>query len=195
MTLQNNTLPNMQQKIILGFTGLMASGKGTAAAYYQKKYNATTYRFSTMLRDLLKRLHLEHSRDNLIKMSEAIRSTFGEDTMAKTLAGDVAEDANEIIIVEGIRRMADIAYLSKLPNFILVEIFADPKTRHYRITQRTENQDDQTKTFEQFMEDHKRSTEMSIPEVIEHATEHIDNNGTIQNLEQNLDNLLKKYSK
>jgi dephospho-CoA kinase len=183
-----------QHKVILGFTGLMASGKGTAAAYYQQKYGATTYRFSTMLRDLLKRLHLEHSRDNLIKISEAIRHTFGEETMAKTLAGDVAEDPNKIIIVEGIRRMADIAYLSKLTNFVLVEIFADPKTRHYRITQRTENPDDQTKTFEQFMEDHKRSTEISIPEVIEHATEQIDNNGSKEELHQKLDKLLQKYS-
>ncbi len=181
-------------KVILGFTGLMASGKGTVAAYYQKKYGATTYRFSTLLRDLLNRIHLEHNRDNLIKMSEAIRTTFGEDIMAKTIAGDAAADTNNIIIVEGIRRMADIVYLSKLPNFVLVEIFADPHTRYHRITQRRENPDDANKTFEQFMEDHKRSTEMSIPEVISHATEHIDNNDSMEELEKNLDELLKKYS-
>jgi dephospho-CoA kinase len=183
------------KKVILGFAGLMASGKGTAAAYYQKKYGATTYRFSTILRGLLDRLYLEHSRDNLVKMSEIIRTTFGEDIMAKAIAGDASADNNNIIIVEGIRRMADITYLSKLPNFVLVEIFAEPATRHYRITQRRENNDDATKTFEQFMEDHKRSTEITIPEVISHATEHIDNNGTMQDLEKNLDTLLEKYQK
>ncbi len=180
-------------KIILGFVGLPASGKGTVAEYYKKKYGASTYRFSTMLFDLVQRIHLETNRDNLIKMSEAIRSTFGEDTMAKVMAKDAENDKNNLIVIEGIRRMADIEYLSRLPNFILIEIFAEPHTRYERVTKRSEKTDDKTKTFEQFMEDHKRSTEMSIPEVASHATEQIDNNGTIENLEKNLDSLLNKY--
>ena len=183
----------MQSKIILGFVGLPASGKGTSAEYCQKKYRASTYRFSTMLFDLLQRIYLETNRDNLIKMSEAIRSTFGEDTMAKVIAKDAESDQNNIIVVDGIRRMADIEYLSKLPNFVLIEIFAEPRTRYKRVIQRSEKADDKTKTFEQFMEDHKRSTEMSIPEVAGHATEHIDNNGTAEELHKKLDDLISKY--
>ena len=183
----------MQNKIILGFVGQLASGKGTAAKYFETKYQASTFRFSTMLRDLLTRLHLEHSRDNLIKISEAVRGTFGEDTMAKVMAKDAETSANNSIIIEGIRRMADIEYLFKLPNFVLVEIFADPHTRHERLIKRGENADDNTKTFEQFMEDHKRSTEMSIPEVAGHATEHIDNDGSVEQLYKQLDTLIEKY--
>jgi dephospho-CoA kinase len=185
-------MPN-NNKIILGFVGLPASGKGTSAEYFQKKYKASTYRFSTMLFDLLKRIYLETNRDNLIKMSEAIRGTFGEDTMAKVMAKDAESDENNIIIVDGIRRMADIEYLSKLPNFVLIEIFADLRTRYERMIQRCEKPDDKTKTFEQFVEDHKRSTEMSIPEVAAHATEHLDNNGSLEDLRQKLDNLISKY--
>lgn len=181
------------KKLILGFVGLPASGKGTSAEYFQKKYGASTYRFSTMLFDLLQRIYLETNRDNLIKMSEAIRSTFGEDTMAKVMAKDAQSDQNNIIIVDGIRRMADIEYLSQLPNFVLIEIFAEPRTRYERLIQRSEKPDDKTKTFEQFMEDHKRSTEMSIPEVASHATEHIDNNGSSEELYKQLDNLIKKH--
>lgn len=184
----------MQNKLILGFVGLPASGKGTSAEYCQKKYGASAYRFSTMLFDLLKRIYVETNRDNLIKMSEAIRGTFGEDTMAKVMAKDAESDQNSLIVVDGIRRMADIEYLSKLPNFILIEIFADPHTRYERVIQRSEKADDKTKTFEQFMADHQRSTEMSIPEVAGHASEHIDNNGSVEELYKNLDNLIKKYA-
>lgn len=186
-------MPKTNEKLILGFVGLPASGKGTVAEYYQKKYNASTYRFSTMLFDLLKRVYLETNRDNLIKISEAIRSTFGEDTMAKVMAKDAETDENKLIVVEGIRRMADIEYLSKLPNFVLIEIFAEPQIRYERIIQRSEKPDDKTKTFEQFMEDHKRSTEITIPEVANHATEHIDNNGSTEELYKQLDNLVNKY--
>jgi len=180
--------------MILGFTGLIASGKGTAAKYISDTYGSSTYRFSTILRDLLNRIYLEQSRDNMIKISETIRATFGQDILAAAIAGDAKKDTNKIVIVEGIRRMPDIEHLSKLPDFVLVEIFAEPKTRYERLVKRNENPDDSAKTYEQFLADHERSTELSIPEVITHATERIDNNGTIEDLHQQLDKLVNKYN-
>lgn len=171
----------------------MAAGKDTSANYLKEKHGASVYSFSTMLRDLLKRVYLEPTRDNLIKMSECVRQTFGEDTMAKVMAQDAASDTRDIIAVCNIRRMADIEYLSKLPNFVLINIFADIKTRHTRLNLRREKPDDATITFEQFQKDHLRSTEQSIAEVASHAIEKIDNNGAPEELYKNLDNLVAKY--
>lgn len=182
------------KKIVFGFTGLPASGKGEAAKYFENQHGAKTFRFSTMLRDLLGRVYLEHSRDNMIKMSEAVRGKFGEDIMARVIAEDVSKENVELIVVEGIRRMADIEYLKRLPNFVLVEIFADMDKRLERIQKRGENPDDATKTMEQFKADHARSTEITIPEVVGQAKEHVDNNGSVQDLRANLDSLLKKYA-
>lgn len=190
----NSELRTPNSKIILGFAGLICSGKGTAAKYLEEQYGAKTFRFSTMLRDILDRLYLPHTRDNLVKISEILRDTFGEELMAKTMAEDVKKTDAPLVVVEGVRRMADIAYLTQLPNFVMLEIFADPKTRHARMNARGENADDRTKTFEQFMKDHERSTEQSIPEVLSHATEHIDNNGSLEDLHAQLDALMKKYS-
>jgi hypothetical protein len=58
---------------------------------------------------------------------------------------------------------------------------------------RGENADDNTKTYEQFLTDHQRSTELSILDVIPQAKERIDNNGTIEGLYGQLDELVKKY--
>jgi dephospho-CoA kinase len=74
-----------------------------------------------------------------------------------------------------------------------VEIFADVKIRYGRIIERRENPDDASKTFEQFLLDHERSTEISIPEVIAEADERIDNNGDEEYLHLQLDALIKKY--
>ena len=171
----------------------MAAGKGTAAKYLEEKYHARVYRFSTMLFDLLKRIYVEPNRDNLIKMSEIIRGAFGEDTMAKVMAQDAANDKNNLIVVEGIRRMADIEHLTKLPNFILVEIFADLDKRHQRLIKRREKPDDATTTLEQFKKDHQRSTEMTIPEVAGHAAERLDNNGSLEDLYKKMNDLINKY--
>lgn len=181
-------------KLILGFSGLLASGKGTAAAYLGEKHQASTYRFSSILRDIADRLYIEQSRDNLIRLSEIIRGTFGEDTLAKAMAQDAANDPKELIVIEGIRRMADIEYLQKIPGFVLVEIFADSKIRYERLLKRGENVDDTSKTYEQFLADHQRSTELSILDVIKEAKERIDNNGSLEELHQHLDALVQKYS-
>jgi len=179
-------------KLILGFTGLIASGKGTAAKYLAEKHHAATYRYSTILRDICDRLYLEQSRDNLIKMSECLRATFGEDLLSQVIAKDAGESQSEIVMVEGIRRLSDIKHLSLLPNFMLVEIFAEPRVRYERLIKRRENADDATKTYEQFLADHQRSTELSILEVIPLAKARVDNNGGFEELYRQLDELIKK---
>lgn len=182
-----------QSKIIFGFTGLPVSGKGTAATYLKNKYGASVFGFSKMLRDLVDRLYIPQSRDNLIKISEVLRATFGEDIMARTMANDVEKDPAEIVVVEGIRRLADVEALLPLPDFILTEIFADPQVRYSRIVKRGENVDDKQKTYAEFLADHQRSTELSILEVIKLAKERINNNGSEADLHRQLDELVKKY--
>lgn len=177
-------------KVVLGFVGELSSGKGTSVSYLKEKYGASTYSFSTMLRDILDRIYVEQTRDNLIDLSVFLRGRFGEDTMAKTMAKDVQNDPADVVAIEGIRRHADIEYLKKLPNFVLVEISADQETRFDRLKKRNQNVDDQSKTWEQFLADAEKPTEISIREVAKAATKHVDNNGTIEQLKIQLDNLV-----
>lgn len=181
-------------KIIIGFVGLLASGKGTSTGYLSSKYKASSYRFSSILGDICSRLYLQKNRDNLIKLSEAVRKTFGDNILAETIANDAVNDQNNIIIIDGIRRLGDIEKLKNLENFVLVEIFADPKIRYERLVERKEKTDDATKTFEEFLADHQRSTEISINDVLPLAKEKIDNNGSFEELYSQLDALIKKYA-
>lgn len=187
-------MPTSNQKLILGFVGEMASGKGTAVSYIQEKYGAATYSFSTMLRDMLDRLYLPHTRDNMIDLSIFVRQRFGEDVMARTMANDVQKNPAEIIAVEGIRRPADIEYLKKLPGFHVVEIVADERTRYDRLVKRTQNPGDATKTLEEFQADSRKPTEISIREVAKEATERVYNNGVVEESQKQLDELIKKYA-
>ncbi|KKS18058.1 MAG: hypothetical protein UU76_C0027G0002 [Parcubacteria group bacterium GW2011_GWC1_41_7] len=182
------------KKFIFGFVGLLSSGKGTAGQYLQKKYKASFFTFSQVLRDVLKRFHLEISRDYMIKLSEIMREAFGEDLLSKNIAQDVSEAETQYIVVDGIRRESDLIHLSQLPGFVLVAIEASEQVRYERLVKRGQNTDDATKTFEQFKADHTRSTEMSILDVLPLAIEHIDNNGTLEQLHAQLDALVKKYT-
>lgn len=177
-------------KKILGFTGQIAAGKTTAVTYLQEKYDAHSHRFSTPLRDVLTRIHEPQTRDNLQTISQILRENFGEDMLAKIIAADVKEDDSPIIVLDGIRRKKDIEYMRDIPGFTLINIDADIHTRFERISVRSENPDDQGKTFEAFEKEHEREPERQISEVASTADVHIDNNGTLEQLYEKLDALV-----
>ena len=182
----------MENKKIIGLVGQIASGKGTVAKYFEKNYGAVTFRFSTILRDVLNRLHQVIDRQTMQKLSTAVRQVFGEDILAKVMADDVKDEKNKIIVVDGIRRMADIKYLKKIPGFILVGIAADAKIRYDRLIKRNENYGDQNKAFAEFLEDQKKEADAEIPLVLKNANIVINNDGNFENLNQQIDNIIKK---
>lgn len=179
-------------KIILGFAGEMACGKGTAAKYIEEKYQGKSHRFSTMLRDVLDRLHVGHNRESLQTLSRVLRENFGEDILAKVIAHDASHDQSEAIVIDGVRRLADIKYLKELSEFRLIYIEADIRKRYERIIKREENPDDQNKTFEAFEKENQAESELQIRDLRNRADFVIDNNGAMEALHHQVDEIIKK---
>ncbi|MFA6105705.1 MAG: AAA family ATPase [Patescibacteria group bacterium] len=182
-------MPN--NKIVLGFVGDLASGKGTICKYLLEKYGTNSYRFSTMLRDVLKRLYVENSRENLQNLSTVLRTNFGQDLMSRVIAEDVKNDSKEIVAVEGIRRPTDITYLEKNPGFNLIYITADPQTRWERLVKRNENPGDDKKTFEEFTKDEGAEADRMIKELGKTAKFTITNNGNFEEFYNQMETILK----
>lgn len=179
-------------KIILGFVGDLAAGKGTICKYLLEKYGTDSYRFSTMLRDILKRVYLENTRNNLQRLSTLMRENFGQDIMSRVIAEDVKNDPSDIVAVEGIRRPTDITYLEKNPGFHLIYITADPKLRWERLVKRNENPGDDKKSFEQFLQDEQAEADRLIKDLGKKAEYTINNNGNIVELHNQIEEILKK---
>lgn len=183
----------MTKKLILGFAGEMASGKGAAAKYFVERHKAATYRFSTILRDVLRRLHLPEDRETLQTLSTLLRGAFGDDVLAKVMFEDARSDTHPLIVIDGVRRLEDVKYLREIPEFKLCYITAPMKTRYERLILRAENPDDKTKTYTQFEKDHEGEPEREISKLEAFALEVIDNSGTFPEFHQALDAILKKY--
>lgn len=181
----------MKNKVVLVFTGLPACGKGTAAKYFVEKYHAKSFRFSTIMRDLLDRLYLPQSRENMSHISTVLRQEFSEDIFAKVMAEDVKRAEGDIVVIDGARRIADIEHLSKIPGFRLVSIEVDMRTRYERLVKRGENPDDRSKTWEDFQADHQLETEQSIPELMKQADISVDNSGSLEDFYKQLDKLIQ----
>lgn len=178
-------------KIIVGLVGEIASGKGTVVKYLADKHGASTHRFSTIIRDVLDRLYIEHSRETLQQTSSMLRNTYGENILAKVMDEDTKNDKNNVVVIDGIRRVADIEFLKENPNFKLVFVDVSLEKRYERIIKRQENADDKNKTFEEFKLDAQREAELTIAELKNIADVVLDNNGTLQELENQIEELLK----
>lgn len=178
-------------KKVFGFTGLIASGKGTACKYINEKYGAEGFRFSTILRDVVDRIYLPQTRENLQNISQVLRENFSQDILSKAIAEDVKKAKSEIVIIDGVRRWTDIEHLKEIPGFKLVGLKVNAKTRYQRLTKRGENTDDTTKTWEEFQKDSNAEAEVHIQEMVEKADVVIDNNGSLEDFYNQLDKLVE----
>ena len=182
-------------KLIIGLVGPLASGKGVVKKYLEDKYGAISYKFSNILRDILNRLYLPTSRENLQNLSTNLRATFGNDILAKVIANDAKKESRNLVVIDGVRRLADISSLINDPNFILVAIEADLKIRYERMILRNENPGDTAKTLMDFSNDCEQEADKFIPETMAKANYHLDNNQDFAHLYKQIDSLLTKIIK
>lgn len=179
-------------KLILGFVGKLASGKAVCQKYINEKYDSDSFRFSSILRDVLNRLYIPISRANLQDLSLALRNTFGGNILAEVIGQDAKNSKKNIVVIDGIRRLDDISKLKDMPGFKLISIDASPQIRYERMKLRNENAGDADKSYEQFVIDSEREAELQIPEVMQNADFHLDNNGDLENLYHQIDKMIKE---
>lgn len=180
-------------KLIIGFVGQAGSGKGTAANLLHEKYGAVVFTFSDILTDILNRLYIPSSRDNLINMSITLRQGFGQNILAKAMSRQIDNSTADMVVVDGIRRIEDIEDLKLNPAFHFIEIMVDPKIRFERLKERNQKPGEAEMTWEDFLAVSQKETELTIAKVAEQAEIKITNEGDIQALGKQLDELVTKF--
>ena len=178
------------KKIIIGLAGQIASGKDTVAAYLAEKYNSVTVSFSAPLRAILDRLYMPIDREHLSGLAQCLIDKFGTDVLSKTIAKEIEASDKQIFVLPNIRREADYSQLEHNQGFILVGINTDLKTCYERLVKREQNEDDKNKTWEQFQKDLQLSTEVSISGLIKKSSIKLDNNGSPEDLYQQIDKMM-----
>ncbi|KKP80319.1 MAG: hypothetical protein A2271_04565 [Candidatus Moranbacteria bacterium RIFOXYA12_FULL_35_19] len=184
----------MSSKIVIGLIGEKGSGKGTVSDYLIEKYGAIHYGTSKILRRTLEDLHVPVTRDNLVKLALVLKEGYGPSIIIDSLITDMEKNGSDIIIADGIRMHGDVEPFRKKykRNFFLVYVTADLKLRYARTKKRKEKDGEDKTTFEQFLEEEGKLTEVSIHEIGRSAEFKMNNNGTAEELKAQVDKMIKK---
>ncbi|HVM90514.1 MAG TPA: AAA family ATPase [Verrucomicrobiae bacterium] len=178
-------------KLIIGLVGQAGCGKGTAADYLKEYKGAGYVRFSGILGQIIETLSIEKTRDNFIKLSEALRKTYGEDVLSYAVEKAALNAPEDIVVIDGIRRIDDIAALEPLPQFKLIAVSAPAELRFERMKKRGEKATEANMSREQFEREEQAPTEVDIPKVMERAWRTLDNSGSKEEFEELVSQTLK----
>ena len=182
------------KSIVFGLTGKNASGKGTVAEILKKK-NFTYHSLSDPIRDELKTLKKEETRENLIDIGNKLRENGGPGVLADKLMPKLNSENNHI--VDSIRNPLEVISLSKetpLRRFFLISIDADSRLRYDRLCSRGRIGD--TDSWEKFVEQEKKEennddpNKQQLSKTMEMADYNIDNSGTLEELEVQVNRII-----
>ena len=179
--------------IVIGLTGAPGSGKGTIAEYLVQKYDAAQFRFSKALDDILERVYQETSRHNEINIAMKLRELFGDDILAYVLKEDIMKAKPDLAVIDGMRFPAEYEMFKKIPGFKLLSVTTESQERYSRSLKRGEKAGETDLSKEEFDALEKRPAEIHVPEVMNMADATIDNNGSMEDLKKNIDEVIQQW--
>jgi dephospho-CoA kinase len=178
--------------MIIGIAGTLGAGKGTVVEYLKNKGFAH-YSSSDVLRRILKERNISAERNNLSELANELMREF--DGGVLHYSHHYAKEAgDENYILEALHRVSEGEYIKKIGG-IIIGVDADIEVRFARITKRGDGEKDKV-TFEQFVADAEREDEgktgsgPNIRAVMKMADYTITNNGSLEELHQQIDQFL-----
>jgi dephospho-CoA kinase len=181
-------------KTVIGLAGKMGSGKTAVSDHLHKKHGAKQMRFSQILLDVLTRLHLPGSRENLQKLGYALRTAVGESVIVDAFKKDLAAEKAQVLVVDGVRYPNEVDLVRSFPGSVLLYLDAPQKVRYERCVKRGEKGEANI-SFEEFVAAENRATESHLDEIKDLADYCIGNEGPREELYLKVDDILAKKLK
>lgn len=178
---------------ILGIIGEKCSGKSSVFEYLRSKRGVYSARTSSVLQSILQILGLDETeRRNEAKLAEALRATFGADILPRALMADPKAKTVPVVVLEGMRRLAELRPLMKMRNFRLLYVTAPIAIRWQRARGRRRNvrTDDRVSLARYRQIERTLITERDIPRMGKLADYRIENTGTKGQLFGRVDDIL-----
>jgi dephospho-CoA kinase len=187
--------------MIIGITGLFASGKDTVGDYLVSK-GFGRVSLSDLIREALTSEGEAITRESLREKGNELREKYGDGYLAKKAREKIENQSKSDWIIPSIRHSSEVAELRKIPDFILLNVSSSIETRFERLSKRNKEtprkEDLAIKTIEDLRERERlemaeSGSAQQLGKVAAEADVTANNDGTIDDLYKNVDNILEKY--
>ena len=127
------------------------------------------------------------------KLALVLKEGYGPSVIIDSLIMDMEKNGSDVIIADGIRMHGDVEPFKKKygKDFYLVYVWANTRIRFERTKSRKEKDGEDNTTFQQFLEEEAKLTEISIQEIGKQADFKINNNGMEDELNKQVDEMMK----
>lgn len=168
-------------KKVVAISGMPGAGKGVASEA-AKQLGFKVLVLGDVIREETQRRGLEPTPKNMGAVMLQVREDEGAAAVAKRLLPRIEASRSNLLVVEGIRSLSELAELQSKFEVVMVAIHASPKTRFQRLMSR--NRSDDPKTWETFHERDERELNVGLGKVIALADIVVNNEGTIAQLQE-----------
>jgi len=182
--------------IIIGITGTLGAGKGTVVEYLLEK-GFEHYSARAFIYEEIDKRGLERNRDNLIAVANELAGTYEPSYIAEQLF-ERAQKSRKNVVIESIRRPAEIESLKSKGTCYIFAVDADSKLRYERILKRKSKTD--MVSYEKFIEQEKSEMQTTDPnkqnigKCIEMANYKFMNDDTILKLHEKVKKVLEEIN-
>lgn len=183
-------------KLIVGLVGKLCAGKGLTGDYLRTKYGFYVSSCSDRIREEIAKRGEEITREKLQEIGGLLRQEFGPQVLAERTWQDICQKGAQKAVVDSIRAIEEVEFLKNLPGFYLVGILAKPEIRFQRLKERGREAD--PVAWEEFTKSEERDLRQDgrdIEACLATADFRIENNGTVEEFYQKIENLLGKIQK
>lgn len=185
-----------ETQVIIGLTGLAASGKGTAAQYLKEKYGFKVLVFSDIIKEeaerrgLLTGKGMEETKSILSEFGDVWRKETGrKDIVGQKLIEKIKEGNLNKVVVDGFRSVEEVELFRKtFKKFILIQIDASLEKRW----ERRLKQDPMSKRADFEARDRNDIEKKGLGDVIKMADVVVDNNKTKEDMYRQLDSIVSR---
>ena len=164
--------------LIVGLTGMPGAGKTTVANYLSQK-GIPLLVMGDVVREVAENEGLELTSDNLAKLMLRLRKRNGPEAVAHLIVNKIKlmkkEDKQlSVVIVDGIRSMAEVRLLRRIGSVKLLAIHGSTFTRYTHVRER--GRSDVPSNLGEFDKRDKIEMDVGISNAIALADETISNN-------------------
>ena len=158
--------------LIVGITGMPGAGKSTAAKVLAKS-GLRIIAMGDMIREETRRRNLYPDDNNMGSVMRELREKFGAGAVAELCLRSIRSTEADIVVVDGIRSMAEVELFRRDAKVRVLAIWASPARRFELLKARGRSDDPQT--IESFNARDEREISIGIGAAIALADEVVSN--------------------